>query len=317
MICDVPYETKTLCCFATYNANNELAQYKIDYINELSRHFQHVVISTSDIVINRNELMPNTSFNYTENKGLDFGLHWNVFIKIISSDSYNFEKIGLVNDSCMMINKLDGIFEWGRNYNFWGITLSYDYDVHIQSYFLIFKGENAISSLFEFIKNNDIYKCKTRKQIIANFEIGLSQYMKKKDIHLYALYDQPFIYKSDSRARKTESLNPSFHQWNSLISLGCPLIKISRAKFAGDIDFINKIKQDIAENKIKLVAINSKSNEPVKPVEPKLTKLFEPKHQLVTTLTMKLQEQQNKKITDLTLRKKQINEMFRQKYLVC
>lgn len=312
MICGIPFETKSLCCFATYNTDEKLDQYKIDYINELSRHFEHVVISINCHISNQNKLKSNTSFNFTENKGLDFGLHWNVFHKIMATNRYNFEQIGLVNDSCMLINKLDEVFHWGSNYNFWGITLSHDYDDHIQSYFIIFRGERVIDSLFEFIKYNDVYKCKNRKQIITNFEIGLSQHMKKNGICLHALYDQPFIYNIDTQARKTASLNPSFHQWNSLISFGCPLIKISRAKFAGDVEFINRIKNEMAENRIKLIAMDKTD---LSIINVKKNKDEEMYSNSPSKNTENPVQTMHKKITDLAKRKKEINEMFKKKFL--
>lgn len=65
-----------------------------------------------------------------------------------------------------------------KDYDFWGVAKNIEIDLHVQSYFLVFKPKVFNSKIFiDFI--NNITKQSTVDEVILKYEIGLSQTLLK------------------------------------------------------------------------------------------------------------------------------------------
>jgi len=111
-----------ICIFIHYSTAASLPYYVQIYIEELSRHFDKVKVLSNNSKIKNEDHSLNSKieFEYYENQGYDFGM----FYRYISNQNIdNYSELAVVNDSNVLLNKLDKIFESGRksNSDFWGI----------------------------------------------------------------------------------------------------------------------------------------------------------------------------------------------------
>ena len=85
-----------------------------------------------------------------ENKGWDFGM-WHYGLMNSTTDSY--ERIALVNDSCILFKPLTDFFNWlnASNLDLAGITDSSQYTYHLQSYFIVMN-KRAIAPIVAYFK---------------------------------------------------------------------------------------------------------------------------------------------------------------------
>lgn len=236
---------KSLCLFSTFRPGIKFDENAVVYIKELAKYFELVIVLTNNnLGIQGNISFPaNTMIFPVLNKCLDFGMYWNV-LNMIKDDygSYKIEKLGLVNDSCYIVKSLDSTFKWGEAKDFWGITKSPERAEHIQSYFLMFEGRKSIGALFNFVKQNNVYVSENRADIIRNYEIGLSTYMKQNGFALDTLYTMDSLkqVKFGIADRFTNRPNISYFQWDKMVHLGCPLVKRKKSDFPNQIDFLAK-----------------------------------------------------------------------------
>lgn len=227
----------SICSFSSYS-KNDFDEESFKYVNELAKYFTLVIIMTNIErgVTKKPENFPlNCAICYANNEGLDFGFHWRLLIPLSMHKICNsIEKIGLINDSCNLLGSLQDIFSWSQSGKYenlkkkqvWGITKSFEGHEHLQSYFLVFQGSESISVLFQFCNEHDVFKCKTKQDIISTFEIGLSKYFLKNNFEL----DAPYTSESVTKDAKNKRRNPSYIFWKEMINEGCPLIKKNRRK---------------------------------------------------------------------------------------
>ncbi len=210
---NITTDTK-LCLFATYYNNiNEI----LLYAKQIAPYMDYIII-ISQIPIKTFGNIYNLL--YTNNIGLDFGIYLRAFkalnLKIIPKE------LLLINDSCIVQNNFRKFFNWSKKYNncLLGLTENFDINYHIQSYFLYFKGDTVKECLYfmnrfnfnQLIKEKHLsnyYDDYVKKYynlnvengykfyIIIKFEIGLSQFIKKKFIlESYIKYNEKSIYNS-------------------------------------------------------------------------------------------------------------------------
>lgn len=186
-----------ICTFLHYSTSVELPYYVRIYIEELSNYFDKVIVLSNNANLQKQDLniSENIQFKYFENLGYDFGL----FYRFITTQNLDdFSQIAIVNDSNILINNLDNIFNWSENNNsdFWGLIDSLEkpwfsthtQNYHIQSHFIVLN-EKAIKCLTDFFASVNISEIfnekdlkKLRRQIINEWEIGLSQYLIKQEL---------------------------------------------------------------------------------------------------------------------------------------
>lgn len=207
---------KNLCLFASYFTGNSLPYYITVYLKELKKHFHEVVLLTSqsNLSTSSNEFLKTENIQQLcfDNKGYDFGLWYNAFQKI---EVENYDKIALVNDSCILFKPLDDFTAWSRKNtaDLQGITFSESVSTHIQSYFLILNRKAIVLTKEYFNEHkvlNDINK------VIEVYEIGLSTHLLNKGLKIAA-----FI---DNNGYKGE-FSPYYQCVNYHIEQGIPLIK--------------------------------------------------------------------------------------------
>lgn len=224
----------SICIFVHYRLKENIPSYVKIFVDELSLHFDEIRIITNERLISNNSFSDKVSITFEKNEGYDFGKFYK-FIK--SEDISKYSQIALVNDSNVLINKLDKVFEWGKNNNadFWGLVDSNERpwfstnegNYHIQSHFLVFN-EKAISELPSFIESLETEKIFSEKNqkllrrlVINQWEIGLSQFFIRK-----GLKTDSFLKSSDHEhylKKKEKNITHSIPE--KLLSQGYPLIK--------------------------------------------------------------------------------------------
>lgn len=224
-----------ICLFVHFSTSDTLPYYVQIYINELSRHFDKVKLLTNNSKIQEHKSLfnSNVSFEYLKNQGYDFGM---VYRYIVKKNLKNFSEIAIINDSNILFNKLDHIFEWGRKSkaDFWGIINSnekpwfskHSDNYHIQSHFVVLN-KRAITKLPAFLKSIDIETILTekdpkqlRRMVINNWEIGLTQFFLANGL----IADSFIVYKNfENLATKGKNLTHS--HYHELAGEGYSLLK--------------------------------------------------------------------------------------------
>lgn len=217
----------SLCYFVCYT-EKEIEETDLRYINELKYHFDEVVVLT-------NYQFPIENLDceciLLDNKGYDFGF---LYQAINGKDLSKYHLMAFVNNSNILLENrtLNDFFKWLdlQDPKFCGITDSFQTGTyHLQSHFLIFK-EEVIVLLQKFflainferfftIKNKKIL----REIIIAECEVGLSQYMIRNKIIPASWFKATDFSESYKIPIKEINLHTMF--WKELIEEGYPLIK--------------------------------------------------------------------------------------------
>ena len=229
--------TKQRACIFIHYSKSSMLPYNVQlYIEELSRHFQSVSVLTNNALICSKKYLfaPGVKLHYLENKGYDFGM----FYRYISTQNINnYKELAIINDSNLIINHLNDVFNWGRkkNVDFWGIIDSHEKpwfsehseNHHIQSHFLVFN-ERAIKMLpsyfdkmdIEFILRETNLK-KLRRKVINDWEIGLSRYLISQKLSFASFFSN----KKMQQKYSSEVKNMAHDMHYELAAEGYPLLK--------------------------------------------------------------------------------------------
>lgn len=241
---------KSICFFCSYYSGSSLPIYVRYYLTELTRHFTEVVLLT-----NEKTILPadtdflqslNIPYRLYENEGFDFGM-WHKALREYDIEQY--DRVGLINDSCILFKKLDFFFEWleSENVDYAGMTDCNAIQYHIQSYFLIIN-KTTIAPVKEYIERNGVVT--NIKEVIKVYEVGLSQYLIGLGLKLTAYYpiqciQLPLKNSSEGNRKLKDKLilshqkwklsmgfigkkymgNPMWYTSKELIKQGIPLIK--------------------------------------------------------------------------------------------
>lgn len=189
---------QSICAFIHCSQENKIPYNVEVYIKELARFFDEVRLITNQRDIENQYVLPSgIQIQFEKNEGYDFGLFYKFFISI---NRTGYHTIACINDSNVLINKLDSVFQRGKNQidDFWGIIDSnerpwfstHKENYHLQSHFLIFRN-TAIAKLENYFNRLDIDSIfeiedvkKLRRKIINDWEIGLSCYFKQEEISI-------------------------------------------------------------------------------------------------------------------------------------
>jgi len=206
----------SICFFSSYYPSGNIPCYVKVYLEELIRHFTQVVFLTNEKPLSNADLaflsQNNIEHRLYENKGFDFGM-WRKALREFPANE--FDRIGFVNDSCILYGKLDSFFEWMNKEgpDYCGMTDSNALSYHIQSYFLVIN-KPAIPVVIEYLKENA--EPGNMKDVINRFEVGLSKLVGEHKLKLAARYSHK-EYKGE--------FNPMLVFADKLIREGIPLIK--------------------------------------------------------------------------------------------
>ena len=207
---------KSICLFCSYFDSENIPNYVQFYIKELTRHFTEVIFITNEKKLGTNSLSFLESNKITpffvSNEGHDFGMWYKAMLK------YNIEeydRVGLINDSCILFKSLDNYFNWLNNQNldYAGMTDSGEIVYHIQSYFLTVN-KKAIEPTLRFFKQYGLQA--DRESVINTYELGLCKYLEEMGLNAGAWF---------SFRKYMPKYNPSVYAAYKMIKDGFPLIK--------------------------------------------------------------------------------------------
>ena len=120
-------EMKSLCIFIHYSKFHTIPLYVKLFVSELENYFDEIVI-----VYNERQLNDNNQFRSSKvttfaskNDGYDFGHFYRYYSQIDTSCYY---QIACINDSNILINRLDHVFKWANDssLDFWGLLDSHE-----------------------------------------------------------------------------------------------------------------------------------------------------------------------------------------------
>jgi len=217
-------KSNNLCIFSHYDKDYMVDDYVVNYIKSISeQNFDIVFISTAEN-LNIKEIKKISYYCrdviVKENIGYDFGA-WATGIAYMNKEVNKYRTLLLCNDSVYApLFPLNEMFDRMNNrYDFWGITDSLEVHHHLQSYFMVFDKKVFTALLFKNIWNTyKVYKIK--RNIILNYEIGLSQKLLKNGFSMGA-------YCSYSELNLSRVRNSSHYKWKELIEkFRCPMIKV-------------------------------------------------------------------------------------------
>jgi len=235
----LPNDTKSLCIFAVHSTADHFEHNILVYLANLAKQFDRVIVITTQIsVANVRDIPNNCVCRSVPNQCHDFGMWFRVLWNMRVS---RLDTIALVNDSCTIHAPLDEVFavagvhpEW----KCWGITDSSEIRPHLQTYFVVVRGE-AIRHLLDFIHQSkmSVKDMQDKWTVIRDFEVGLSTFLNSRGVQVHAVY--PWDRVRHCRTALSETgLNPSYSLWPSLLVLGCPLLKKKRLHYKNEADFI-------------------------------------------------------------------------------
>lgn len=229
-----------LALFATHSNSDEISRNNIRYISELCHNFDFVVVMTTqpNISFAKPVSFPkNLRIFHAENSCHDFGLHFR-FLYFL--DMQRISEIGMFNDSCWILRPLADTLKSARDMqsNVVGLTDSRQISYHLQSFFMLFK-DSALSLLQQFVHNSKMHPLlmKTKNHVIMTFEIGLSKFLLMNRLDLSAVYNCDRVNQTVSKLN-SNGVNMSYHCWDKLLSIGCPLLKKARKTYEDEYNFI-------------------------------------------------------------------------------
>ena len=238
----------SICIFLHYFPLDYIPLYVRLYIKNLDNYFDKVlfVYNKRDLDDESMSFINQRPTLMVNNEGYDFGMFYKAIQNINLSD---YNTIACINDSNFIINDLQTVFDWAekQSTDFWGLIDSNQSPglhkkgpcCHVQSHFIVFR-EKAIELIPHFFESLDIdslLKEKDlrllRKKIIAEWEVGFSQFLLKKGLTYKTFIDSnEYSKKLNSKNNK----NISIVCYDQLIKDGYPVIKrhiISHPKIHG------------------------------------------------------------------------------------
>lgn len=228
---------KNLCVFIHFSNAPKIPYYVALFVTELTRHFDELIFVGNARPLQQTppNIHKNVTFLWVDNEGYDLGMFYKVF-QTINLDDY--KEIACVNDSNILFNTLDSVFNWGRSQNvdFWGLIDSHQKpsisvhqeNYHLQSHFMVFN-QQVIEKLAVYfnridveaiIKEKDILKC--RNAVINYWEIGLSQFLIKEGLTCKSYIDSEEYSQKYLSSKKT---NISIKLYREMAQHGYPLVK--------------------------------------------------------------------------------------------
>lgn len=207
---------KSICLFSSYFNKQVIPYYIKFYLEELKKHFSKVVFITNQKELTLEDLTYLHKNNFTlklvSNEGFDFGM-WYKGLQEIRTKEY--DRIALVNDSCVLFKSLKSTFDWINNsdFDYCGLVSSRRIQFHIQSFFIVIN-KKAIDHVLNYFNQHGIIN--EYRNVINVYELGLCLYVQQQNLKTGALY---------SNKEKTEVHNPSFNNLDEFIVAGIPMIK--------------------------------------------------------------------------------------------
>lgn len=217
-----------LVVFCHFDADNLIADYVVNYLQELQKANCDVVfVSNSnpdDVQIYKiNELCQKVIVR--ENIGYDFAAYFTGYLEYSESLS-KYSQVLFVNDSVFgPFYPLKEVFDkmsckkQNEGFDMWGISDAYHKNYHIQSYFWAFKTSSKVLKILDDEANNYEFEL-PKKFVVARYEEGITQRMLKAEMKLGVLC-------SNAEAIDFEMNNT---EDEGLIKLKADMVRIGKSK---------------------------------------------------------------------------------------
>ncbi|QCB46344.1 rhamnan synthesis F family protein [Hydrogenophaga sp. PAMC20947] len=240
----------SVCVFSHYDPNGVVEPYVRYYLRELKRcNFAVVFVTTSPSLDDESlaalrELT--VSCILRENIGYDFGSYKtgidHTFLRIPK-----VKQLLLTNDSVFgPIYPLDKVLATAQEHDVFGMTDSFDFHYHLQSYFLLYNKKTLHSHAFKAfwgsVESIDAGQPGFKQKIILQYEVGGSQFFREQGFSLKAAfpyrqlmvsefsdYLQVLEHVEEEPRSSVKPLHIKFNSthsyWKKLIQQGYPFLK--------------------------------------------------------------------------------------------
>jgi lipopolysaccharide biosynthesis protein len=214
---------RDVCLFAHFDTDDRLDNYVLWYLERLRElDFSIVFISASRLASADVARLRSSCHDVIlrENAGLDFGSWRAGFVKhgseitgrlLLANDSV----YGPIGDLKSALDRLTS-----KNADFYGMVESLQMATHLQSWFLLFEPWVVRHEAFKWFWEQP-FGTMSKKQIIAQGEVGLSRRLVAAGFRYEALYRPRHFYLAG------HAFNPAHLLWRELLSAGgVPFVKI-------------------------------------------------------------------------------------------
>jgi len=215
---NTPAVMTDVCLFSSFSFTGIVEEYVYFYLNQLRRAgFSIMFISTSELSASCVERLSLHCFMIIEreNKCPDFG-SWKIGLSLLDWGK-GLDAVLLVNDSVFgPFHDLGPIITTMKaKYDVWGMTKNLEQDLHIQSYFIYFNRTVLTNDVFSgFWKNINLDA--TKKEVIDQYEVGLSKLLRKNNFKLGAYVEIDTL--NQQAPHVYIGTNPSLVFWKTLIA---------------------------------------------------------------------------------------------------
>lgn len=187
--------TKRILFYVHFNRNNDLSEYVIYQLKQISENFTKIIfITNSQISINDKKRLDGlyNEFISRENKGYDFAAWRDGFREFGWGNFSEYDEITIMNDTCFGptfdMSPTFAKFSADKKTDFWGITdfvamrtgmpgTNKAIPQHLQSYFMTFKKNVFQSNVFrEFWENTKDYE--NVHKVIQQYETQFSRILE-------------------------------------------------------------------------------------------------------------------------------------------
>lgn len=245
-----PGNSTAWCVFSHYDPNGHVEPYVLQYLAELQRCGLAVVLVSTSASLDEasvralEEVAAATILR--ENIGYDFG-SYKVGIDHLRHRGIRPRQLLLTNDSVFgPFYPLDQVFKDAQAHDLYGMTDSFDFHHHLQSFFLVY-GERVLQSqdftdFWNRVEFIDAGEPGFKQQIILRYEVGGSQYFLERGYSVGAAL--PFTdvlaracreYLDHLRAAQLQpgstvlpldiKFNATHRFWHTLLDMGFPFLK--------------------------------------------------------------------------------------------
>lgn len=230
---------KRLCLFAHYDRNDLIDDYVTNYLRELHGAGAEIIFCTTSTNLPDEQIDKIRDLCsliiVRQNIGYDFASYREAVFA--AGDLGAYDQLILANDSVYgPISELEPAFRKmsETDADFWGITDSYEFAPHLQSYFMVFSSAVFNSSAFKSFWAG--FANYARKGVlIQKGELGLSKILSRAGFRMGSLCEYRRICAENpdqleryrSKLRGGRSLNPTHYFWDLIIrKYGCPFVKV-------------------------------------------------------------------------------------------
>lgn len=224
------FSNRDVCIFAAYSSGKRLSDATCTYIEQFKKHDFIVIlcIAIDDLnsVFNIDNLYSVDGIIIRENTGFDFS-SWSSALRILPV-CRNARRLVFANDSVFVLPDLFPDFInrlRSAEFDFFGVTDSYEYKYHVQSYlFGIRNISQCHSAVYDFFCNMPVYSSKI--DVIRQLEVNLSSIMKNEfDLSVGVIFPTDFLFAGAHPDFKSK-LNVCNAYWDLLVFMGSPFVKV-------------------------------------------------------------------------------------------